>query len=219
MFLNGLFNFLYHAVQKCWIKSHNAICFRQVKSMATEKRKLGLFGVSGVLVAMLIIAGFVFAGNFLQASGEGLLTVRVMDKPVELDHLWLKIDSVSVQDEEGNWVPLELVLTDRFDLLELQSVSTTLSENLLPAGTYSTIRIHVSEGDCFVVFAGDPEEVPLKVPSNVLKVSFEPELTILDGESTTVIVDLQPEDIDSIAVSNSTNLRPVIKAIVPQSPD
>ena len=185
--------------------------------MANEKRHIGLFGVAGVLVAALIIAGFVFAGNILQASGKGLLTIQIMDKPVELEHLWVEIGSVSIQDEDGNWIPLELVLTERFDLLALQSVSATLSQNLLPAGSYTTIRIHLVEESCSAVFAGYSGRVPLKVPSNVLKVSFEPQLTIESNGSTTVLIDLQPESLDSIAISNSTNLRPVIIAIIPES--
>jgi hypothetical protein len=50
--------------------------------MSNEKRHIGLFGLTGVLVAALIIAGFVFAGNIFQASGKGVLTIQVMDKPV-----------------------------------------------------------------------------------------------------------------------------------------
>jgi hypothetical protein len=52
--------------------------------MSTRVRQLGLFGVAGVLVATLIIAGFIIGGNVFQVSGKGVLTVQIMDKPVEL---------------------------------------------------------------------------------------------------------------------------------------
>ena len=182
--------------------------------MATEKQPLALFGVAGVLVAMLIIAGFAFAGNILAASGTGLLTIQIMDKPVELKNLYLTIDSASIQKEDGEWIDLNLLMTEPFDLLALQQVSSTLSETEIPAGSYNMIRIHVSAASA--VFAGETEHITLKVPSNVLKIFFEPQLVMDSGDATTVLVDLQPEDLDSIAISNSTNLRPVIRAIVPQ---
>ena len=62
--------------------------------MSNGKRHTGLFGVAGILVAALIISGFVIAGNIFQAQGKGVLTIRVIDKPVELDHLNVTIDWV-----------------------------------------------------------------------------------------------------------------------------
>lgn len=55
--------------------------------MSTGFRQLGLFGVAGILVAVLIIAEFVIGGNIVQVSGKGVLTIQTMDKPVALDHL------------------------------------------------------------------------------------------------------------------------------------
>jgi hypothetical protein len=57
----------------------------------------------------------------------------------------------------------------------------------------------------------------LRVPSDVIKVLLKPYLSLEDGGQTTVLIDLQPEDLNSIAISRSLNLRPVIKAVVPYS--
>jgi hypothetical protein len=183
--------------------------------MAIEKRSIGLFGMAGILAAALIIAGFVFAGDFL-VSGKAVLTIDVMDKPVDLERLELTIDSISIQNENGDWVTLEVDLAQPFDLLALQYDSVTLSETAIPADTYTMIKMSVSSA---VAHFADGTELPLTVPSNVLRILPKPELVLEGGSSTTVLVDLQPDDLSSIAISNSTNLRPVIKAIVPQSAD
>ncbi len=53
--------------------------------MSNGIRQIGLFGVAGVLVAALIIAGFVIGGNIFQVSGKGFLTIQIIDEPVELE--------------------------------------------------------------------------------------------------------------------------------------
>ncbi len=58
--------------------------------MSNGIRQIGLFGVAGVLVAALIIAGFVIGGNIFQVSGKGVLTIQIMDEPVELERALMK---------------------------------------------------------------------------------------------------------------------------------
>jgi len=52
------------------------------------------------------------------------------------------------------------------------------------------------------------------VPSDVIKVILKPHLKMESGGSVTVLIDLQPDDLKSIAISHSLNLRPVVKARV-----
>ena len=180
--------------------------------MSNGKRHIGLFGVAGVLVATLIIAGFVVAGNIFQAQGKGILTIQVMDKPVELEHLNVTIDWARIQGEDDNWVNLTLKTQPfYFDLLALQNVSETLSETEIPAGNYSMIQMHVLTANATYP---DGSNAELTVPSDVIKVLLKPHLNLESGGQVTVLIDLQPEDLNSIAVSHSLNLRPVIKAVV-----
>jgi hypothetical protein len=180
--------------------------------MSNGKRQLGIFGTAGILAALLIIAGFVFAGNILQASGKGVLTIRVMDKPVELQHLNVTVDWARIQGEDETWVDLTLnVQPFYFDLLSLQNVSETLSVTEIPAGNYSMIQLHVLTANATYPDGTDAE---LNVPSDVIKVLLKPHLNLVDGGQVTVLIDLQPDDINSIAISHSLNLRPVIKAVV-----
>jgi len=182
--------------------------------MANEKRQLGLFGVTGILIAALIIAGFLFAGNIFQASGKGVLTIQVMDKPVELKNLNITIDWVRIQGENDSWVNLTLNTKPfYFDLLTLQDVSETLSVTEIPSGNYSMIELHVLTANCTFP---DNSTAELNVPSDVIKVLLKPHMELEPGGQVTVLIDLQPEDLNAIAISHSLNLRPVVKAVVTQ---
>jgi hypothetical protein len=190
--------------------------FWKVKiNMGNGIRQLGLFGVAGVLVAALIIAGFVIGNNVFEVAGKSTLTIQIMDKPVELDHLNMTIDWVKIQDEGENWYNLTLKTEPfYFDLLTLQNVSETLSETELPAGNYTKIWMHVLTANATYP---DGNVTDLTVPSDTIKVLLKPHLSLEDGGQMTVLIDLQPEDLNSIAISRSLNLRPVIKAVVPYS--
>ena len=183
--------------------------------MGNGIRQVGLFGVAGVLVAALIIAGFVIGDNVFEVSGKGALTIQIMDKPVELDHLNMTIDWVKIQDEDENWYNLTLKIEPfYFDLLSLQNVSETLSITELPAGNYTKIGMHVLTANATYP---DGKVAELKVPSDTIKVLLKPHLSLEDGGQMTVLIDMQPEYLNAIAVSQSLNLRPVIKAVVPGS--
>jgi hypothetical protein len=97
-----------------------------------------------------------------------------------------------------------------FDLLALQNVSETLSETQVPAGNYSMIQMHVLTANATYT---DGNTTDLNVPSNVIKVLLQPHLSLKSDGQVTVLIDLQPDE-NSIAVSKSLNLRPVVKAMV-----
>ncbi len=178
--------------------------------MSNGIKHVSLFGAAGVLVAALIIAGFVIGGNFL-ASAKGVLTIEIMDKPVELQHLNVTIDWARIQGADETWTDLTLKTEPfYFDLLSLQNVSETLSETEIPAGNYTMIELHVLTANATYV---DNTDGNLTVPSDVIKVLLKPHLNLEGGGQVTVLIDLQP-DMNSIAVSESLNLRPVIKAVI-----
>ena len=186
--------------------------------MANGKSSL-FHGTAGVLIAVVIIAGFV-AGNYLLQPVNGTLTILITDKPVALKNLNMTIDWVKIKDDAGNWYDLELANPDEdgtfyFDLLSLQNVSETLSVTDIPAANYTAIWIHVLTANATLP---DDKTVDLNVPSDVVKVLLKPYLNLEEGGQVTVVVDLQPEDMETIAISQSLNLRPVIKAIVPGTP-
>ena len=101
-----------------------------------------------------------------------------------------------------------------FDLLALQDVSETLSETEIPAGNYTMIWMHVLTANATYPDGTDSD---LRVPSDTIKVLLKPHLSLEESGEVTVLIDLQPDDVNSIAVSKNLNLRPVIKAVVPYS--
>lgn len=187
--------------------------------MSNGIKRNSLFGIAGILIAVVIIAGFVAANNLLRPV-TGTLTIRIMDKPVELKHLNMTIDWVKIKDDNGNWYNLTIknpneAGTFYFDLLALQSVSETLSVTEIPEANYTAIWMHVLTAN-----ATYPDETTadLNVPSDVIKVLLKPYLSLEGGGQVTVLIDLQPDDLNTIAISQSLNLRPAIKAIVPEQP-
>jgi hypothetical protein len=186
-------------------------------SMANDTKLTGSYGIVGVLIAVVIIAGFV-AGNSIIRPVNGKLIIQIMDKPVELKHLNMTIDWVKIKDENEEWYNLTLKNpnsegTFYFDLLALQNVSETLSITEIPEANYTMIWIHVLTANATYP---DESTADLNVPSDVIKVLLKPHLSLEGGGQVTVLIDLQPDDLKSIAISQSLNLRPVIKAIVPQ---
>jgi len=185
--------------------------------MSKANAKIGLFGIAGILMAVVVIAGFVSVSDIIRPV-NGTLTIQIMDKPVALKHLNMTIDWVKIKDENGNWYDLELANPNEegtfyFDLLALQYVSETLSITEIPEANYTAIWIHVLTAN-----ATYPDETTadLRVPSDVIKVLLKPQLSLEGGGQVTILIDLQPEDLNTIAISQSLNLRPVIKAVVPQ---
>lgn len=185
--------------------------------MSNGAKRIGIYGAAGILVAIIIIAGFLIGNTYFQDSDKGTLTILITDKPVELKYLNITIDWVRIHDQDGNWHYLVLKTAPEpfyFDLLALRDVSTTLSETEIPAGDYTMIWMHILKAN-----ATYPDDtcVDLRVPSDTIKVFLNPHLKVESGGQVTVLIDLQPDDLSSIAISQSLNLRPVVKAVVSQS--
>jgi len=190
--------------------------------MAEDIRHAGIYGAAGILVAILVIAGIVTSAFQIPslrlpsfASDKGTLIIKIMDKPVRLENLYVTIDWVKIQNESDQWVNLALKdgVSSSFDLLALHNITKTLSETWIRAGNYTMIKIHVAEASATYFEGGEPK--PLNVPSDVIKVVLKPHIRMESESSVTVIIDLQPDDQETIAISQSLNLRPVIRAVVP----
>lgn len=191
--------------------------------MADSFRNVGMYGAVGVLIAALIIAGIVVGGIRFPSlrlpsmvSDKGRLIIEIMDKPVVLKHLNITIDSLSikrVEDDVEEWIDLELLGGEPtyFDLLALVNVTMTLSDTEIPTGNYTMIKMHVLTANATYP---DGQTVELnKVPSEYIKVLLKPHLEMKSGGSIKVTIDLEP-DKAKIAISQSLNLKPTMKAMV-----
>jgi len=179
--------------------------------MAVEAKRLGLYGIVGVLMAVLIIAGIVFSGLRLPTfvPSTGTLIIKLTDAPYDLEHLNITIDSVSVQrveDDTETWENLTFVddvSEVYFDLLALRNVTMDLSVTGIPSGNYTMIKMHIKTANATYVGGGT---VDLTVPSEHIKVIVHFEVKA--GEETTVLVDMQAH------ISETDRLSPVLKATV-----
>lgn len=191
--------------------------------MANHTRSIGVFIATGVLLAILMIGGVALAGFKIPSltfpglvSNQGRLTIQVTDKPIELLHLNITIDKLSIHKEGGGnetWIDLPLVggKPIYFDLLALNNVSLTLSETQIPAGNYTQIRMHVLTANA-TNMDGTTFEIA-KVPSDNLKLILQPQLVMKAGGALTLVIDIQPDQ-HNIRISHSLNLSPVMKAVV-----
>jgi hypothetical protein len=199
---------LYTLFKSVDINSSNLLLItiqREKAAVLNGSKRVGLYGATGILIAIVIIAGFIVGGLYLHPA-KATLTIQIMDAPVALDHLNLTIDWVRIQRSNDTWYNLTLETAPfYFDLLTLQNVSETLSVTQVPAGNCTMIWMHVLTAN-----ATYPDGTTVD-----LKVLLKPHLILEAGSAVTVLIDIQPDDLNSIAVSHSLNLRPVIKAIVP----
>jgi len=177
-----------------------------------DGKRVGIYAVSGVLIAVMIIAGVLVSGiQFPSKVNAGTLVVLITDAPVDLRDLNLTIDSLSIQDEDEHWIDLELLEKPTyFNLLELENISMTLSVTEIPAGNYTMLKMHVLTANATFL---DGTVVDLRVPSEDIKVLLKPRLEIKNGGAVTVTIDLEPEW-SKIVISHSLNLKPTVKAIV-----
>jgi hypothetical protein len=178
--------------------------------MTFDTRKVGLYGTIGVLAAALIIAGIVFSGLRLPTfiPNTGTLIIKLTDAPANITHLNVTITSVSIHRVEDDvWENLTFVggvSNVSLDLLELENVTRDLSETDIPSGNYTKIRLGIGEANVTYAEGGCG---PVRVPSGKIdvKVHFE----IESGEVRILLIDMR---VDWVAISNSGNLRPVLKA-------
>lgn len=176
-------------------------------------RKIGLYTIVGALIAAIIIAGIFISGVPLPRSVKaGKLIVLITDAPADLRNLNLTIDSLSIQNSEGNWISLMLLGGEPiyFDLLALQNVTMALSATEVPVGNYTMLKMHVLTANAT---RHDGSIMNLKVPSEHIKVLLKPHLEMRERSSITITIDLEPEW-SKIAISHSLNLKPMLKAMI-----
>lgn len=182
--------------------------------MGYDATKLGLYGISGVLVAALIIAGVIFSGLSLPSfvPKTGTLIIKLTDAPVDLKHLNVTIGNLSalrVEDGNETWEQLSFVdnVSEVYvDILALQNVTMDLSITDIPPGNYTKLRMTITTANATYI---NGETVDLKVPPGRIDVIVHFEIE--SGETTRLLIDMQA---DWVAISHSQRLRPVLKATV-----
>ena len=161
------------------------------------------------IIAIVLVAFFAFGTFPTNKPTTGTLTVSITDAPVDLSKLEVTIDNMEVQSQNNSWINIPFtdgVQSVRVDLLSLQNISQDLSTTQLPAGNYTNIRLHVKDATATYK---DGTTDNLNVPSDKIDIIIHFE--IKENATTNVLIDMSA---DSAAISNSHNLKPVLKATV-----
>ena len=190
--------------------------------MAINTKRMSIYMFAGIAVAVILIAAIYTSGIQLPSNIDsqkpttlGTLIVSIKDAPVQLSKLEVTIDSVEVLNENDGWTKLPFIEGTQevtFDLLTLQDISQELSTTQLPVGDYVKIHLHVKEA---TATHQDDSVVSLNVPSDKIDIIIH--FQIEESATTTVLIDMTA---NTVAISNSNNLKPVLKATVtPPTPD
>ena len=183
--------------------------------MATNHRKIGLYTIAGVAIAIVIVAAIFASGvpfpGFTSSKGKtGTLAVSIMDAPADLANLNVTVNALYVHnDDNDSWTKLnftEGVSQVYFNLLALKDVTKELSTSPIPVGNYSKIRLDIEAANATL---NDGSTMNLTVPPGHIDVIC---LFQINADKTTnVLLDMQ---VDTVAISQSGNLKPVLKATV-----
>ena len=183
--------------------------------MAANGKKIGLYATVGVTIAIMIIAaifasGIQFPGSNPRSLALGTLRVSITDAPADLANLNVTVNGLYVNNDDTD-SRIELNFTGAtsevyFNLLALNNVSQELSIAQIPAGNYSKIRLDVRAANATFT---DGTTVDLKVPPGHIDVIINFE--IKPSQETNLLIDMQP---DTVAISNSHNLKPTLKATI-----
>ncbi len=136
----------------------------------------------------------------------------IKDAPVDLSKLEVTIESLEAHSQENGWLNIPFndeAQSVQFDLLLLGDISKDLATTQIPTANYTKLRFQVTEATATYE---DGTTDNLNVPSDKIDVIVH--FVVKEGATTNVLIDMTA---DFVAISNSHNLRPVLKATVTPS--
>ena len=161
-------------------------------------KKLILFAIS----MALLLSGCV------SSDGTGNFQIYLKDQPIDnAEEVLVTISEINVQKEDENFLTVWSG-QKTYDLLKLRNKEEKILDITLEAGTYTQIRLVVTEGQ--IVIAGKSHE--MKIPSSEVKIPLV--FNIMEDRDTEILLDFEAEH--SIHVVNAGQseqyiLRPVIR--------
>jgi len=76
--------------------------------MSAVKRKIGINLTAGIAIAIIVFAA-IFASGIYLPKATGTVVVSIKDAPVELEELWITVNSIQIQkSEDESWIDLTL---------------------------------------------------------------------------------------------------------------
>lgn len=163
-------------------------------------------------------------------SGSGTLAVEVTD--ANLDHSLVtsaliyvhEIEAKRSSEEDGGFLPIYDGAPIEIDLLDLRNgVTQQLVAAILPAGSYQEVRLVFDDAYLELVNGNvyQTEDGSLQLTSQAtsgLKIKIEPPIEVLDGVSTTLLLDVdltktfRPIPGNDALNADTYHLAPVVRA-------
>jgi hypothetical protein len=171
--------------------------------------------------------------SFGPAGQAGTMSIMLTDAPGDFDHAIVTIASIELLGEDGNVMLREDPVT--VDLLELQNeVMVLVGETPVPGGTYSELRLVITDGlivveqddgstlvyassDAFAASEGFTADGDLQMPSfgqSGLKIKLPAGEAVVEGDDNAVLIDFNVAESFGHQAGNSGKwvLHPVVHA-------
>jgi hypothetical protein len=183
-----------------------------------------LFGIAAMVVLAALLQGCGSDGSFSARldKGTGTLNVHLTDAPIDLSNVRsvdVTITGVIVYPgdemlpDPAPGSPLSLMShPETFDLLTLTGGATTLlASGEVPAGTYSRIRLEISDA---TLTYNDGTTRPLKIEPGKVDVPIRFEVGVDDEEQLTLDFDAAASVMVNETAGEELILRPVVTPVM-----
>ena len=176
--------------------------------MAYGVRKIIAYGVTGIVLATIIILWFWPVSQEVETKPVvviqeiptyGINVIKITDEPTDVIHLYVTLNGFEAKQSDGSWATIG-VLGGRvsLDLLRFQRSSIITDISKLELGNYSIIRFQIVRGlDYTNATLGNGDVVEVDVPSEKIEVLMS-KIEIKAGLET-VRLDLQVQPMGHLA--------------------
>jgi len=176
--------------------------------MAYEVKKIIAYGVTGVVIAIIIILWFWPISKEVGISPivavqeiptYGIQVLKITDEPIDLIHLKVTVDGFEAKQLDGGWTKIEIPGGRiSFDLLRFQRSFVIADISKLDHGNYSMIRFQMVPGlEHTNATLGNGDVIEVEVPSEKIEV-ITPTIEVTEGMET-VFIDLQVQPSGTLA--------------------
>ena len=168
--------------------------------------------MSILIVGLIVISSTLFTGCI--NTEKGTLLLKITDAPGDLNisEALVTISYVEVHIAAGGnnssaeWFTV-INESQQFDLILLENVTDILGSEILEAGIYTQIRLHVDEALVTI----DDVQYNLEIPSKTVKLVHQ--FVIVPNNTTTLILDFDVQESVHKTGSDKYILHPTIKVI------
>ena len=166
-------------------------------------------------------------------EGDGTIIIYVTDVPPDeaVSNIMVTLSEVQVykesaeqepqlQDEEGEWITIDISGNATFDLLQIKGIEQFLGTSEVEAAKYTQVRLVI---DTIQVKLGSGNLTDATLPSRELKI-VQP-FYVVAGETTALVLDFEADEMVTLPGAGETfasaradkiTVKPVVKLVVRQ---